>query len=190
MRLNETAICDSGEPENPDVPGPKELLEFHGDELFSFARNRVRDSEVAEELVQETLLNAVRSLDRFRGEASVKTWLFQILRNQISTWYRNEAKKRQRFDSRQPVEMGELLEPKISNMDFQTALQRQEFWEMIDRCCAEIPTHLLDAFLSKLDLPDKSVEELAEEIGITASNYSVRVFRARLLLRKCIESNW
>lgn len=55
------------------------LLRRHVDPLLALARRLVRDRHQAEDLTQETLLAACRGLDSFRGDASIRTWLFRIL---------------------------------------------------------------------------------------------------------------
>jgi RNA polymerase sigma-70 factor (ECF subfamily) len=54
---------------------PEDWLEEHGSALYSFAYLHVRDTHRAEDLVQETLLAALKGRERFQGNASVRTWL-------------------------------------------------------------------------------------------------------------------
>lgn len=60
------------------------LHQYHGS-LVHFARTFVRDREVAEEVVQETWLGVIRGRDRFRGDCSLKTWIFRIMINTART---------------------------------------------------------------------------------------------------------
>jgi RNA polymerase sigma-70 factor, ECF subfamily len=54
--------------------------------LFRFAVLRVRDQDAAEDIVQNSLIAAVRNLGSWRGEASLFTWLCTICRREISAW--------------------------------------------------------------------------------------------------------
>ena len=56
-------------------------LEHHRDELTAFCAVRLRSRSEAEDAVQETLIRAWRGYDRFRGEASLRTWLYRIAGN-------------------------------------------------------------------------------------------------------------
>jgi len=58
-------------------------VENHGDTLYHFALTRVRKKDIAEDLVQETFLSAVRSQTRFKGLSSEKTWLFSIMKHKV-----------------------------------------------------------------------------------------------------------
>ena len=66
-------------------------LDEHGDVLYRYARSRVGQRELAEDLVQDTLLAALQSRDRFQGRATVRTWLFSILRHKIVDHCRRTA---------------------------------------------------------------------------------------------------
>ncbi len=70
---------------------PHKWLENYGNLLYQYALPRVNDSVIAEDLVQETFLSALKGLDGYKGEASEKNWLFTILKNKIIDYYRKKA---------------------------------------------------------------------------------------------------
>ncbi|MEO5998585.1 MAG: sigma-70 family RNA polymerase sigma factor [Chitinophagaceae bacterium] len=70
---------------------PKKWLALYGALLYQHALPRVNDSNIAEDLVQETFLSALKGLDGFKGDASEKNWLFTILKNKIIDFYRKKA---------------------------------------------------------------------------------------------------
>ena len=80
---------DDGSLLNPGV-----WVDQHGDILFRFAFQRVRDESVAEDLVQETFLAAMRAKDRFKGQSTERTWLFSILKHKIIDHYRRQKFRR------------------------------------------------------------------------------------------------
>ena len=59
------------------------VSQFQG-RLLAFARRRLKQSADAEDVVQETFLSLLKSLETFRGESSLETWLFQLLRRRIA----------------------------------------------------------------------------------------------------------
>jgi len=61
--------------------------------LFRFALLRVRDQDAAQDIVQNTLLAAVRTLGSWRGEASLFTWLCTICRREISAWEKRTSRR-------------------------------------------------------------------------------------------------
>ena len=170
-----------------------QLLAEHGDFLYRYALSKVRDSEISEEVVQNTLLNAIKALPNFQGKSSIRTWLVQILRNEISNHFRKlnrESEFNKKVEATTGSDLGPLLNPQIANQKFASAIEKEEFWAMIQNCFTRVPEHLLETFLAKWNGGDKKTEDLCNELGISPSNYSVRMFRTRLLLRKCIESTW
>ncbi len=70
------------------------VAEYHG-RLLAFARSQVGQESDAEDAVQETFVGLLKSLSGFRGEASLETWLFQILRRRIADQYRRLGTRRE-----------------------------------------------------------------------------------------------
>src|SRR5215510_14077022 len=71
-------------------------VEAYGDYLYNFAIGQVHDSTVAEDLVQETFLAALRARDRFAGKSAERTWLVGILRHKIYDHLRKTCRERAR----------------------------------------------------------------------------------------------
>src|SRR6516225_8039040 len=72
---------------------PSRWVDEHGDILYRYALERVRKPEVAQDLVQETFLAAVRTHDRFRGGSTVRSWLCGILKHKICDYYRKRGRE-------------------------------------------------------------------------------------------------
>src|SRR3989338_5731223 len=72
---------------------PSGWVDAYGDRLFRYALSRVRDEGAAEDLVQETLLTAYKSRDRFQGASYELTWMTGILRNKIFELYRRQSRE-------------------------------------------------------------------------------------------------
>ena len=81
------AVIDRGASAIP-ATDPERWVDEHGDCLYRYALVRVRVPEVAEDLVQETLLAALRSREKFGGRSSERSWLVGILKNKIVDYYR------------------------------------------------------------------------------------------------------
>ena len=176
---------------NEERESPDNFLKLYGDNLFGYAMVRVKDAAIAEDLVQETLLKAFKAYDKFRGDSAVKTWLVSILRNEIANYFRKAQNRFQKTASDlETDDLSTLLHPEVSNSRFNNAIERDEFWSMIQSCFERVPDHLLHVFLAKFGEEKRTTEEICSEMGISASNFSVRMFRTRLLLRKCVEDNW
>ncbi|MHC5112415.1 MAG: RNA polymerase sigma factor, partial [Planctomycetota bacterium] len=78
---------------------PARMVEEHGDVLYAYALQRLRDREVAEDLVQQTLLAALKSAKTFNATASPRTWLIAILRNKMADHIRKRVREAARVQS-------------------------------------------------------------------------------------------
>ncbi|MGL5692686.1 MAG: RNA polymerase sigma factor [Peptostreptococcaceae bacterium] len=62
----------------------KKIYEEYKQDVFTYLVSLTHDTSLSEDLVSETFLAALKSIHKFRGESSIKTWLFSIARNK---WY-------------------------------------------------------------------------------------------------------
>jgi RNA polymerase sigma-70 factor, ECF subfamily len=75
-----------------DEQGWPQLVDRYQGRLLAFARQRVRNASDAEDLVQETFIGLLRGLERFRGDSSLETYLFSILRRRVMDAHRGKAR--------------------------------------------------------------------------------------------------
>jgi RNA polymerase sigma-70 factor, ECF subfamily len=177
---------------------PDTWVDQHGDSLFRYAVLRVRDPETAADLVQETFLAALRVRDTYSGGSSIRSWLIAILKHKIADRLRKTGQE-QRFRESKATEdrkedmfdrRGHWRTPPLDwRGDPKIECERCEFWEVLGRCLSRIPAHLADVFLEH-ELDGLSREVICQNLRITRENLSVRLFRARLLLRGCLEGHW
>ncbi len=179
----------------------------HGDALYRYARLRVGRRELAEDLVQETFLAALQSRGRFRGGATVRTWLLSILRHKIVDHYRRASASRATaggVDDEGAVldpGAGGRADPVIGRFFDESGhwrkapaawrapdreLEAREFRDVLDGCLGRLPGPLASAFVLR-ELEELEAAELCEVLGLSAGNLRIRLHRARLLLRECLE---
>ena len=72
---------------------PERWIDDHGDVLYRYALARVRKPELAQDLVQETLLAAMRGYEKFGGQSSVRSWLCGILKHKLCDHYRKRDRE-------------------------------------------------------------------------------------------------
>jgi RNA polymerase sigma-70 factor (ECF subfamily) len=177
---------------------PETWVDQHGDALYCFAMARVSDPELAADLVQETFLEALRGRASFQGKSSPRTWLTAILKHKII----DELRRSRRLPrSDEPLSSEPAIEKLFDRRGhWKTApgrwgdepgaiLDRREFWEVLGQCVLRLPEHLADAFLA-IELGDVDRERACARFEITAANLATRLYRARLLLRPCLETHW
>lgn len=166
-------------------------LEQHGNRLFAYAVARVGgDAALAEDLVQETLLAGIRGYDRFQGNSSVETWLTGILRRKIMDHYRASyrAGANLAVDAYSGI-LDDVVEARPWSSDAAQVYQNREFREVFDRCLANLSPPLAEAFIATI-MDGLDTHQACNVLDITPTNLSVRVHRARLALRNCLQHRW
>ena len=167
-------------------------VEEHGDLLYRFARYRVSSHELAEDLVQITFISALKDWQRFRRESSPKTWLVSILRHKIIDHYR-----RKKTDSLEDFPDGgeavtqsavaseEMVQDTASiRLNPEEILEHQELRSTLRECLDLLPERFRQVFVMR-DIENKSTENICRELELSVSNFSVMMYRARLLLKDC-----
>lgn len=186
------------EPKQSSELNPSTWLEEYGDYLFRFAMARVMRREVAEDLVQETLLAAYRARDSFEGRAKVKTWLTEILKNKIIDHRRKASRT---SDREVGVEDGHELDTYFNRLGIwnrmlsdwgrnpEEQLSSSEFFKVFRNCLGKLPEKSRSIFTMKL-FDHLETEDICNEVGISTSNFWVMQHRTRHALRECLEKNW
>ncbi len=184
------------------ISEPEQWLEEHGSALYSFAFLHVRDTHRAEDLVQETLLAALKGRERYQGNASVRTWLTGILKHKIMDEFRRQSREAPSPDS--PEEAWEAAEAQrvVENFnddgrwnkplsdwgDSEQAFSRDQFWSFIEQCLAALSPRMARLFVLR-ELWEMETEEVCKELAITPTNLWTTLHRARLGMRQCLEKN-
>lgn len=187
-------------PSNPPVAAdpPETWVAHYGDYLYGYALARVQNPSAAEDLVQETLLAALKAFENFKGRSALKTWLTGILKHKIIDHlrrkYREEPLQDKDADQVQVQEMFDkkgnwLLKPPRWRADPQQLFEQKEFMKTLFACLADIPERAAKAFVMR-EIDGLDTQEICKVLDISATNSWVILHRARLLLRHCLEVNW
>lgn len=179
---------------------PERWVDEHGDPLFRYALVRVRRREVAEDLVQETLLSAMRSREKFAGQSSERSWLFGILKHKISDYFRELGRETSFTDleslsdefSEKFVPEGYWVHvkgPKEWKPEADEVLHRAEFWQTMRNCLDKLPERIANVFMLR-EMEEVESKEICLMLSISESNLWVMLHRARMALRECLEINW
>jgi len=177
------------------------IRRYHGP-MLRLAMAYVRDHHVAEDVVQEAWLTAIKSLDRFEGRSALKTWIFGIVINLARARRRKESRlvtftallRRGDPDSRQstvdasrftaagdwratPSQWENIPEAKLLGRE---AMQR------VQAAIEKLPPKHREVILLR-DVAELEAGPVSELLGISAENQRVRLHRARASVRKALE---
>lgn len=190
-RTPETASpIHPGEPAGQAVA---KLVDRYGDRIYALALRFCGGPDEAEDLVQQTFLNAFRRWEDFQGRSDPATWLYTIAAR--------ACRRQQRKRSGEPAWMEPLAEEGhdaeeegrrgavvVSSEETPDAARaRHEAREIVEHGIARLSPEFRLPLVLK-DIVEFSVTEIAEILGLKEETVKTRVHRARLKLRKEIES--
>jgi RNA polymerase sigma-70 factor (ECF subfamily) len=140
----------------------------------------------AEDLVQETFLQAYRNLESFEGRSEFSTWLYTIASRICFRKRRRRAGQPDRVESLENLlPSTEDTVPDPETPDPLDGVLREEIRDEVDRALAELPFQFRIPCLLK-EIAGFSLAEVAEILGIKEATVKTRVHRARLILRKAL----
>ena len=160
------------------------IVERYKRPLCRFARSYLGPAaHLAEDVVQETLVAAYRSLPSFEGRSSLKTWLYSVARNLCrGELRRRDARLRRAADA----EGGpELLELPDVGPDPLLALQQEEVRRALEQAIEALP-EMLRAALVLRDAEGLSYEEIAQVLEVPVGTVRSRLHNARARLAGCL----
>jgi len=192
-----TPIIGRGRNEDPDatlvdaaragnIEAFETLVRLYQTRMVNFSLAIVRDVGDAEDVAQETFLRAYRSLARFRGESSFKTWLYTIAtntaRSALDRRSRRERVSRQSLDDERLALAADQVEDGLSDVE-STLVRRQA----IDQALAMLPDELRVAVVLR-DVEGLDYKEIARVTSAPVGTVESRIFRARQRLRILLRS--
>jgi|GEM_PF-371505 len=159
------------------------LLAEHRPVLFRFALLQLRDNELADDAVQETLLAAWQSSANFAGKAELRTWLIGILKHKIADHWRRSPRDVVTSDV-DPIDndegeadvdaffmsTGHWNGGPTTWSDPEAAFKQQEFWAIYETCQTKLPPKMARVFMLR-ELVGLEAEEVCRETGLSDANY-------------------
>lgn len=186
--------CPSQQSFDPDA-----LVDLYADQLFRYALAHVHDRSVAEDVVQETFLAALESSAQFKGQSSLQTWLFGILKHKMIDHFRRTWRQAPLEDdgdktndtvySTNPVTFVKAQWKVVMHGDPQVEFEQKAFWDLLARGLAELNPRTATAFALR-EVEQLSTKDVCNRMQISESNLWVMLHRARRHLRHIFEGSW
>ena len=167
------------------------FFETYFPRVYRFALPRLnRDTDTAKDVVQATLIKAMRALGDWRGEAALFTWLCQICRSQIADHVRSERRRSSKVvlidDSDEVRAALESIEAPASD-DPMRGADRAELGRLVHAVLDRLPGRYGEALEWKY-VEGRSVEEISERLGIGQTAAQSLLARARIAFREGVEA--
>jgi RNA polymerase sigma-70 factor (ECF subfamily) len=159
--------------------------------VYRFALPRLGgDAEAAKEVVQATLIKAIRNLTQFRGEAALFSWVCQICRHQVTDYLRARKRYTDRvvpIDDRPDIAaaMESIAAPEADQPLNQ--LGNEETRRLVQTVLDRLPGRYGDVLEWKY-IEGRSVEEIGELLGVGHTAAQSMLARARIAFREALET--
>jgi len=168
----------------------KSLVANYQDMVYNTALGIVQNSEDAEDVAQEVFIQVYRSIDQFKGDARLSTWIYRITTTKALDHIRSRRrKKRFAFITSLFGPNDELVHDPVDFQHPGVALDRKEQAALLFRMIEQLPENQKVAFtLHKTE--DLSYQEIADVMKLSVSAVESLLFRARQNLRKLLEKHY
>ncbi|NOH02233.1 MAG: sigma-70 family RNA polymerase sigma factor [Chloroflexi bacterium] len=176
-------------PSKPCAPGDRtefaRLVDAYSAPIYRLGLKMLGNQQDAEDVLQNTFLNALTHLADFEGRSSLSTWLYRIASNEALMLLRRK-KNAVNLDDFHPDDAEESPLPEVF-VDW-SALPEDELLSgeakmALDAAINKLPEPLRMVFILR-DIEGVSIKETAEILGLTETNVKTRLLRARMFLRE------
>ncbi|PBC07157.1 RNA polymerase sigma factor [Mesorhizobium sp. WSM3859] len=166
-----------------DPDACRAIIKTHNQRLYRIARGVVRNDAEAEDIVQEAYMRAFASLDAFRGEASLSTWLSRIVINEAL----GRLRRRKRVVAIPESPEAQIIRfPLNPNDDPERTMAQRQILGLVERATDSLPDVYRSVFVARV-IEGLSIEETADLLGVRPETVKTRLHRARALVRKALD---
>jgi RNA polymerase sigma-70 factor (ECF subfamily) len=168
-----------------------ELVQRYERPLYHFGMKMCAESRDAEDVVQETFLNAFRYLKDFRYETKFKNWLYRIATSNCI-----KKRRKSKFAPERELSLEEFLPQDEAAVDHQVPawatlpldqVLNEELGQILKQAIIQVPEKYRVVLVLR-DIEGFSTEESAQILNLTPANIKVRLHRARLFLREKLKA--
>jgi len=174
----------------------RDRLEGHAPALLRYAYSRLQDKDVAQDVVQETLLAAWRGHHAFVGMSSERTWLIGILKHRLADHWRKRRRLEHLMESLDSPGDMDAVPFMRTTATWQSGtpapdaeLEQQQFWQIIADCIATLPPAQARAF-RLCELEGLDTNEICAILNVAPAALWVTLHRARHRMRAQLQQRW
>jgi len=166
------------------------LVDVYSVPIYRLAIKMLGDQQDAEDVLQNTFLNAFKHIRSFEERSSLATWLYRIAANEALMMIRKQRPETTLTDTSLEDDEGEDYSP-VQFVDWcclpEDELLSSEARSRLDRAIQRLPERLRIVFILR-DLEGLSIEETSQALDLSQTAVKTRLLRARLNLREQLSS--
>jgi RNA polymerase sigma-70 factor (ECF subfamily) len=153
--------------------------------IFNLIYRLIGDYEEAADLTQDTFVAAYKSIDGFRGESCIYTWLYRIAVNNCRNHWKNKSRRVEEihFVDSDVVDALSNAQTQTTDGNPYKVLERSEFKILVEKAIMDLPDdYKLIAVLR--DIQGLSYQDISQITGLSIDVVKTRLSRARSMLRR------
>ena len=161
------------------------LVDAYSGPIYRLGLRMLGNPQDAEDVLQNTFLNALMHISEFEGRSSLQTWLYRIAANEALMLIRKKKPEISLEDVETDGNIEDLLPKQFTDWSAlpEAELLSDEGRQILDQTIAQLPELLRIVFLLR-DIEGLSIKETADTLNLTETNVKTRLLRARLFLRE------
>lgn len=161
------------------------LVDAYSAPIYRLGLKMLGNSQDAEDVLQNTFLNALTHLSNFEGRSSISTWLYRIAANEALMHIRRKKPNINIEDMQSEDSDDDVMPETFIDWSIlpENELLTGEGKNAIDAAIKKLPESLRMVFILR-DIEDVSIKETAEILNLTEANIKTRLLRARMFLRE------
>jgi RNA polymerase sigma-70 factor (ECF subfamily) len=160
----------------------KQIIEENSSRINSICHYYSRNTEDRKDMYQEILVNIWKSLDKFRGDSAISTWIYRIAVNTSLSFTGKSYRNLNLYIDKDPQNMNILLD----DDDLELKIKKEKHLEELETQLNLLS--MIDKALITLVLEGLSMREIADVIGLTEPNVKVKIHRIKEQLKQQLNS--
>lgn len=161
-----------------------ELYERYFNRIYAFSYSRVRNHADAEEIAQETFLAVFRSVEAFRGQSSLLSWIYGIAKNTANNHLRREKTRDQRIDEAEPELATSTMS--MAHCDPDEQLDMRLYTEALESRLASLTEWQLEIFCMR-HLENLSISEICDRTQRSGDAVRSSLYRVKRIFFETAE---
>jgi len=146
----------------------QEIIEQHKGILFKVARAYCQNEDDRQDLIQEMMIQIWQSIHKYNNQFKMSTWLYRISLNIAISFYRKNSTRTNKFT---------ILNEQMAQMPVEDKTEKEQQLNLLEQFIGELKE--IDKALMLLYLEDKSHTEIAEILGMSATNVGTKIGRIK-----------
>lgn len=159
----------------------RKIIEENEQRISSICRYYSSNEEDHKDMLQEVLINIWKSLDSFRGDAQLSTWIYRVAVNTAMGFANKEIRRQKIFLDQKDNSLQNFI-----HVDESTANEREKLYQVLENQINQLS--VIDKIIMTLVLESVNHKEIASVIGITEPNVRVKIHRIKAELKESLES--